>query len=99
MNKKDVMKVLKTKDKLENEMLETDQGFDVGDFSMDEWVDMVCEKLKIKQGGKIMKYLGKFEKEEEAEEFKKDKKAFIKKQTYTADKVVKTFWYVYSKKE
>ena len=48
MNKKDVMKVLKTKDKLENEMLETDQGFDVGDFSMDEWVDMVCEKLKIK---------------------------------------------------
>ena len=46
-----------------------------------------------------MKYLGKFEKEEEAEEFKKDKKAFIKKQTYTADKVVKTFWYVYSKKE
>ncbi len=47
VNKEDVVKILEAKDKLENEYVNTESG-DVGDFSFDEWVNMVCEELKIK---------------------------------------------------
>ena len=46
MEKEDVVKVLKVKEKLENEVV--DDGNDVGDFSFNEWADMICEELNIK---------------------------------------------------
>lgn len=48
MKRKDIVKILQAKDTLENELLSEDSGFDVADFSFEEWVDMLCEKLKIK---------------------------------------------------
>ena len=46
-----------------------------------------------------MKYLGRFDNEEEAKECAKEKNGFVKKQTNKSKEKTSTFWYVYPRKE
>ena len=46
MKKSGIIKVLRAKDKLENQIV--DKGFDVGDYNFDEWVEMVNKEINKK---------------------------------------------------
>jgi len=46
MTKEDVRKVLEAKDRIEDRVVNDEMG-DVGDYSLKEWIDMVCEELGV----------------------------------------------------